>query len=134
MDVFVTRQAIFDRKQQVYAYELLFRSDAFSNQFDGTEAASATTQVIANSLLSIGLENMLGGKKAFVNFDRTLLIDGFHAILPPETLVIEILETVEPDAEVVAACGNLSKQGYSIALDDFVPDFSLDPRFEALTR
>jgi len=62
MDVFVARQAIFDRKQEVYAYELLFRSDAVRNEFDGTEAASATTQVIANSLLSVGLENMLCGK------------------------------------------------------------------------
>jgi len=130
MDVFVARQAIFDRKQEVYAYELLFRSDAVRNEFDGTEAASATTQVIANSLLSVGLENMLCGKKAFVNFDRTLLVGGFHSILPPETLVIEILETVEPDAEVLSACQSLSEQGYSIALDDFVAD----ARFEALTR
>jgi c-di-GMP-related signal transduction protein len=130
MDVFVARQAIFDRKNHLYAYELLFRSDAVSNEFDGTEAASATAQVIANSLLSVGLENMLSGKKAFVNFDRTLLIGGFQAILPPDTLVVEILESVEPDNHVLEACGELRKQGYSIALDDFVQH----PRQEPLTQ
>jgi c-di-GMP-related signal transduction protein len=120
MEVFVARQAIFDRADQVYAYELLYRSDDVTNQFDGTEAASATAQVVANSLLSVGVENVLNGKKAFVNFDRTLLIGGFQSILPPESLVVEILETVEPDTDVLDACGKLTEQGYSIALDDFV--------------
>ena len=64
MDVFVARQPIFDRSRELYAYELLFRSDDVDNRFDGTEAGSATTQVIANSLLTIGLENVAGGKKA----------------------------------------------------------------------
>ena len=28
MEVFVARQAIFDRKRELHAYELLYRSDA----------------------------------------------------------------------------------------------------------
>jgi c-di-GMP-related signal transduction protein len=130
MEVFVARQAIFDRNKNVYAYELLYRSDAVTNEFDGTESASATAQVIANSLLAVGLENMLCGKKAFVNFDRTLLIGGFQGVLPPDTLVVEILESVQPDTEVMEACQKLRKQGYFIALDDFVPD----DRSEGLTK
>jgi c-di-GMP-related signal transduction protein len=130
MDVFVARQAIFDRNKNLYAYELLYRSDALTNQFDETESASATAQVIANSLLAVGLENMLCGKKAFVNFDRTLLIGGFQGVLPPDTLVVEILESVMPDAAVLEACGKLRKQGYYIALDDFVRD----ERCESLTN
>jgi len=130
MEVFVARQPIFDRAQQLYAYELLFRSGADQNEFDGTEAASATMQVIANSLLSIGFENVVCGKKAFLNFDRSLLIAGLLSILPRESVVVEVLETVEPDAEVMAACRALYEQGYTIALDDFVRD----PRFEPLTE
>jgi c-di-GMP-related signal transduction protein len=130
MEVFVARQAIFDRNNQVYAYELLYRSDEAANQFDGTEAASATAQVVANSLLSVGVDNLLCGKRAFVNFDRTLLIGGFEAILPPESLVIEILNSVEPDSDVLDACAKLNQRGYSIALDDFVGN----PRGEAFTR
>jgi c-di-GMP-related signal transduction protein len=130
MEVFVARQAIFDRANQVYAYELLYRSDDVNNQFDGTEAASATAQVVANSLLAVGVESMLSGKKAFVNFDRTLLIGGFQAILPPDSLVVEILETVEPDSDVLEACGKLNEQGYSIALDDFADN----PRSKPFTR
>src|SRR5882724_727790 len=104
MDIFLARQAIFDRHRKVYAYELLFRADANSQTFDGADSSSATTLVIANSLLSIGLEPIIDDKKAFVNFDRTVLIGGMHTILPPDVLVVEILESVEPDPEVLAAC------------------------------
>jgi c-di-GMP-related signal transduction protein len=130
MDVFVARQAIFDRARQLYGYELLFRSDGDHNEFDGTESGSATTQVIANSLLSIGLENIVCGKKAFVNFDRMLLMSGLHSMIPREDLVLEILESVEPDLEFLAACRELYEQGYTIALDDFVRH----PRLEPLTE
>ena len=128
MDVLVARQAIFDRDRRVHGYELLFRSSAARNEFDGTEGGLATQQVLANSLLVIGLENLVGAKKAFVNFGRGPLLQGWHASLPHATTVIELLETVEPDAEVLAACRNLREQGYQIALDDFV----LRPGWESL--
>lgn len=130
MDVFIARQPILDRQRQLYAYELLFRSDACQSAFDGTDGATATTRLIANSLLAIGLESLLCGKKAFINFDRSLLLGGLHSVLPPEILVIEVLETVEPDNETMAACQSLCKQGYALAMDDFVPA----ARFEPLAR
>ncbi|MGA2597857.1 MAG: EAL domain-containing protein [Bryobacteraceae bacterium] len=129
MDVFVARQAIFDRKRNLYAYELLFRSGVEHNIFDGTDATSATTQVIANSLLS-SIDNILCGKKAFINFDRDLLLGDLHSMLPPETLVVEILESVEAEPEIVSACHALIAEGYSIALDDF----SGRPGVEPLTQ
>ena len=120
MDVFVARQPIFNRSMQLQGYELLYRRDDVHNQFDGTEAATATMQVIANTLLSFGLENILDGKRAFLNFDRILLTNGAHAILPSDVMVVEILESVKPDADVIAACADLHKLGYTLALDDFV--------------
>ncbi len=120
MDVLVARQAIFDRERRVYGYELLFRSDAGRNEFDGTEGGLATKQVLANSLLVIGLENLVGVKKAFVNFGRGPLLQGLYASLPRASTVIELLETVEPDSEVLEACRKLRKEGYQLALDDFM--------------
>ena len=37
----------------------------------------------------------------------------------PKSVVLEVLETVEPDEEVIAACKSLKEMGYQIALDDF---------------
>ncbi len=127
MDVFVARQAILNRQKDVYGYELLFRSSADQNAFDGTDSTSATRQVIANTLFSAGLEGILSGKKGFINFDRNMLLDGSCSMLPKDTVVIEVLESVEPDEEVVAACAKLRDQGYTIALDDFVHHRKFEP-------
>ena len=130
MDVFVARQPIFDRQWRVYGYELLYRSGPLENEFDGTDSTIATQQVISNTLLSIGLENIVGGKKAFLNFDRSLLNDRIYLSLPREATVIEILESVEPTADLIELCRSIHEQGYDIALDDFVSS----PQFEPLTR
>jgi EAL and modified HD-GYP domain-containing signal transduction protein len=36
-------------------------------------------------------------------------------------VVLEILETVTPDAELIGACKKLKKLGFRLALDDFIP-------------
>jgi EAL and modified HD-GYP domain-containing signal transduction protein len=130
VEVFVARQPVFDRQRQIYGYELLYRSDPSRNQFDGTDGTLATEQVISSTLLSVGLEQMLCGKKAFLNFNERLLREGIHQSLPREATVIEILESVEPTADLIGLCRDIHEDGYTIALDDFVSS----PRFEPLTQ
>ena len=127
VDVLVARQPIFDNRRSVYGYELLFRSSETKNHFDGTDASTTTQQVISGVLLSIGLDQVVCGKKAFVNFDDRLLTDGMHLDLPPKLTVIEILETVKPTAELVTLCRRAREQGYTLALDDFAGGAELEP-------
>src|SRR5271170_2052973 len=126
MDVFVARQPIFDRQSQVHAYELLYRAHAGCDQYTGTDEDSTTLEVIAGSLLTIGLNSIAAGKKVFINFGRNLLVDGLIAMLPKEKVVIEVLESTEPDGEVLKSCRKLRNLGYTIVLDDF----EWHPRFE----
>lgn len=130
MEVFVARQPIFDRNQKVWGYELLFRSGATQAAFDGTDASSATAQVVSNGLLSIGLDKLLRGKQGFVNFGRDMLLQDWYSVLPKERTVIELTEDIEPDAEVLAAVRKMRAQGYRIALDDFVPGANMEPFIE----
>ena len=118
MDIFVARQPIFNQHREVYAYELLFRS-GFENAFGNVNGDQASSQVMTNSFLGIGLETLTGGKRAFVNFTRDLLVDEMALLFPSEQLVVEILENVEPDEEVLDSCRRLKQAGYSLALDDF---------------
>ena len=127
MDIFVARQPIFDRRRKVVAYELLFRS-GMQNFFDYHDADVAASRVIDGSLLGFGLDKLTAGKRAFINFTRSVLINQLYALLPPRYAVVELLETVEPDDEVVEACQQLKDQGYTLALDDFV----FDPKFRPL--
>lgn len=118
MEVFVARQPIFDRRQRVYGYELLFRPQLDSTAA-GTASSMASLQVITNSLLSIGVETLLAGARAFINLPEQLLTDERALSLPPSIAVIEILESVKAGPEVIAACRDLRARGYMLALDDF---------------
>jgi c-di-GMP-related signal transduction protein len=118
MEVFVARQAIFDRRLKVYGYELLFRPCRDSASAGDTDS-TASLQVITNSFFSIGVENLLAGGRAFINFPEDLLSDERAFSLPPSGTVIEILESVKPEPGVIAACRALRKKGYTLALDDF---------------
>jgi len=118
MEVFVARQAIFDRRLKVYGYELLFRACRECNSA-GTADSAASLQVITNSFFSIGMERLLAGTRAFINFPQDLLADERIFSLPANNTVIEILETVRPEPAVVDACRVLREKGYILALDDF---------------
>ncbi len=119
MDVFLARQPILNKYNKLFGYELLFR-DSEKNSFQGEDGDKATIDVIKNSFINIGIEKVTGGKKAFINFTKNILKSDIFMVLSPETVVIEILEDVDPTEEIVELCKKLKKLGYLIALDDFV--------------
>jgi len=121
MEVYLGRQPILDSRCSVVGYELLFRA-SMANFCNALDDVVATSQVIVNAVLGVGLDRLLGSKPAFINFDRTLLLGDWTTLLPPERAVIEVLETVPADAQVLAACYELHRQGYTLALDDCLDD------------
>lgn len=118
MNVFVARQPILDRRGKLFAYELLFR-EGVNNYFNSANGDQATGRLISNSFFNMGLEQITGGKKAFVNFTSNFLKKDFAVLLSCNSVVIEILENVEPDLEIIEACKKLKKLNYVLALDDF---------------
>jgi EAL and modified HD-GYP domain-containing signal transduction protein len=118
-DILIGRQQIFDQHLNIYAYELLFRGNDFDlNQKDG--ATKATNQVITDTILEIGLNTIVGHHKAFINFTTQNILDKTPLDLPKDRVVVEVLESVEIDANIVSNLKELSDRGYIIALDDFV--------------
>jgi EAL and modified HD-GYP domain-containing signal transduction protein len=118
MDAYVARQPIFAKNKTIYAYELLFR-DGTANFVTDIDGDVATATVMSNSVLAIGIESILGDKKAFINFTQNLLVKKVPLLLPKETTVVEILEDVTPEADLLKACAEMANQGYLLALDDF---------------
>lgn len=125
-NIFLARQPIFDRELNLIGYELLFRPDIRETEESATpfEGDQATSMVVFNALSEIGITNLVGNKKAFINFTRNHLINPPPS--SPETIVIEVLEDIEPDDEVLAAIRALKTRGYTIALDDFVYENHLE--------
>jgi c-di-GMP-related signal transduction protein len=120
---FVARQPILTREQKVFGYELLFR-DGVENFFRSSDPEAAARSTLDSTLL-MGFDVLCDGHKAFINCTRDLLLKDGITLLPAEQTVVEILEQIEPDDLVVAACLRLKSGGYTIALDDFVAN---DPR------
>jgi EAL and modified HD-GYP domain-containing signal transduction protein len=124
---YVARQPIFDREENVFGYELLFR-EGLQNVFSGdTDAAS---RAMVDSSLLMGLDVLCDGRRAFVNCTRDTLIKGLVTLLPAPITVVEILETVPADPDVIAACRALKDAGYWLALDDYVADDRREPLTE----
>jgi c-di-GMP-related signal transduction protein len=113
---FIGRQAIFDQKMGLYGYELLFRSGT-ENAFSG-DIEDATNQTIDSCLSMIACSSC---QNLFINCTRNALVDMSVKLLPSQTVVLEILETVPADAELVRACKELKRAGFRLALDDFSP-------------
>jgi c-di-GMP-related signal transduction protein len=119
MNVFLARQPILDRFNKLIGYELLFR-DSEKNAYQSDDGDKATIGVIKDSFINIGIDKVTGGKKAFINFTENILKSGIFTVLPPKSVIVEILEDIEPTEEVLELCKKLKVLGYEIALDDFV--------------
>ena len=122
-NIFVGRQPIFDRNSNLDAYELLFR-DGSRDDAGVLDGDQATSQVILNVFLEIGLDRIVGPHRAFINFTRRFFTDRESLPLPVDRVVLEVLEDVPPDAEVLAGISAFIRDGYMVALDDFVFDES----------
>src|SRR5262249_49784350 len=118
--VCVARQPILDLAGRVYGYELLYRNSADATACT-TEGDIAGARVLSDAVFALGLDVLTNGKPAFLNFTRSLLMNGAATLLPQTSMVIEVREDVEVDADVFDMCRNLHNRGFALALDDFVP-------------
>ena len=116
--IYVARQPIFELGRGLFGYELLYRRDSSVDLADG-ESGHMSAAVIVSAMLGIGLRAVAGGGVAFVNFSRSQLLGHTWELFDPTSVVIELLESVQCDAEIVAACQRLVKAGYRLALDDY---------------
>jgi EAL and modified HD-GYP domain-containing signal transduction protein len=88
--VFIARQAIVDRKQQVFGYELLARADAMSETAPQTHTLGSDAQFLFNALSDFGGEQLFGQRLAFVNCVPEVLGGEHLEIVFPERLTLEL--------------------------------------------
>jgi EAL and modified HD-GYP domain-containing signal transduction protein len=117
-NVRVARQGIYDGNRALLAYELLFRS------YDGvgeTQVAGerATSQVIASTFGTFGLDNIANGRPVFINFTRAFLTGIIPVPVEPAGVVIEVVENIVVDTELITGLASLREEGYRIAIVDY---------------
>lgn len=116
---YIARQPILNTKEQTFGYELLYRAapEDFARISNPDDAARS----VVDDLLTLGLDELGGGRQLFLNCTHQLLTHRLVELLPPEKVVLEVLEHVVPDYDLMRSCVELRSAGYKLALDDFVP-------------
>lgn len=122
---YVARQPIIDSNQELYGYELLFR-DGESNKYPNICPDQATSNILTNNHLTLGIEQVTNKNIAFINFHADTLIKNFPSFLDPKKVIIEIVEDVPISDELFETCQSLRNKGFKFALDDH--DF--DPKWD----
>lgn len=128
MEVYLGRLPILDSKQNLVAFELLFRSNQ-NNGVDVTDNSAASANVIIDTYGQLGIENVIGKRRGFIKVDAKLLMNDVICMLPKKHVVLEILRNVEINDEIIQRCLFLKQKGYQLALSNVV---QLDQRFERI--
>jgi len=127
--ILLARQPIVGRDHATVAHELLYRS---ADEREGAlfvDDAIATATVVDTAFRRFGIETVVGRSRALVNVDADFLLSRRVEELPSGSVMLELLETIDIDASIVARCWSLKERGYPIALDDVC---RYDSRFEPI--
>jgi EAL and modified HD-GYP domain-containing signal transduction protein len=126
--VYLARQPVFDKGLEVVAYELLYRTGKGARALDpATQPDEATSSVMIDAVLNVGLAQITGGKPALINVTRSFLMNGHLPFQLSGHLIPEILEGTKVDEDLVKLVALYRKQGFMIALDDFEYSPQWDP-------
>ncbi|MDO9310981.1 MAG: HDOD domain-containing protein [Nitrosomonas sp.] len=117
---FLGRQPILDRNQNLVAFELLFRQEETDEKATVINDLSASANVIINAYCQLGIQNVLGKQRGFINADPDLVMSDIISLLPAKHVVLEIKETALVTAEFMQRCNELKQKGYQFALDNIV--------------
>jgi EAL and modified HD-GYP domain-containing signal transduction protein len=118
-DFFLGRQPIYNRSLNVIGYELLFRASD-QNFAEIPDSDVATSQVLLNAVLELGLDRLVGPHRAFVNVGRDFVMHDYVQTLDKDRVVLELVENQAVDEELLSRLRFLAHEGYWIALDNYV--------------
>jgi EAL and modified HD-GYP domain-containing signal transduction protein len=126
-EVLLARQPILDGDLTAVGYELLYR-EAGSDHANVRDDELATARVSLRAMTEIDLERLVDQRRAWINVTREFVLGGLALTIPPDRVVLELLEDQLVDGALIDALGKLRTSGYQVALDDF----TLTPEIEPL--
>lgn len=115
-NIYLAKQPILDRNKDLVAFELFFRSQELENSANPGNGLSATANVIVNAYGHLGIQNVLGQQRGFININGDLIRSDLINLLPQKHVVLEISSSEIIDDELIAHCTELKKSGYQFAL------------------
>lgn len=114
--IFVGRQPIYTRDLDVYAYELMPHPIHNESMTDD----KATSQVIINSFMEIGIDKLVGKKTAFITLTEHFLQCDYELPLPTDRVILKIPSHVDVTNKLINGVEKLAAAGFKLALDNYL--------------
>ena len=113
MEVYLVRQPVFDENQNIFGYELLNNLNLNSSGLD----TQATADLINNIFISMDIKHITKDTKAFIDFNKELIIEEVPLLLPKEHMIIVAPCFELHESTYIKALKNIKKEGYEIAFE-----------------
>jgi EAL and modified HD-GYP domain-containing signal transduction protein len=125
-EVLLARQPILNGDLTAVGYELLYR-EAGSDDANVRDDELATARVSLRAMTEIELEHLVDQRRAWINVTREFVLGGLAQTIPPDRVVLELLEDQLVDEALIEALAKLRTGGYQVALDDFTLTPDVEP-------
>ncbi|WP_163098293.1 HDOD domain-containing protein [Acidithiobacillus ferrianus] len=116
MQELIARQAILGRQGEIIGYELFAREEDYGPLAD---PFLSSARVLVKTFSVFNVEQLLGGKLAFINFTDSYFDEKSLALFPPQQIIPEFTITEAPNRDFIGNLINLQKIGFRLALDRF---------------
>ncbi len=112
-EVAVVRQPISDARRNVVGYELVVGGEG-----RGAVDASSTSSLLLEAFGEIGIEQLSGTHPAWIGVSPEFLVEVGAPPVRPDRAVLQLPARV-PSDELLGVLQQLTRQGYTLAVDDF---------------
>lgn len=112
--MFIARQPILNRQNEVYGYQLLYRSQGQAKTYDGTNPLQDTASVVT-TLMENGLETVVGSHWIFLPVDHAFLTSRGMEWLSPEKVVLSVTLEQALSSALEETLASLRKRGFRFA-------------------
>lgn len=123
-EILVARQPVYTRELEVYAYELSPQTETSHTESPSDQASS---QLIINAFMDIGIVRLTRNSFALISLSEHFLKSDYVLPLPAPQVILKIPAQLQINDEVLAGILRLHKQGYKLALDNYLQHPSLQP-------
>ncbi|MDP3266713.1 MAG: EAL domain-containing protein [Sulfuricurvum sp.] len=125
-------QKIFNRKHQVFAYELLFK-DSSDRDTGLSDSVKGTSQLVMSSITSPELDKLLGKRSlGFIDIDELSLTKGILDVLDKDRFVLNIHENIKLDDTIINKIIQYKKRGFMLSLERFDSSAEMINKFKKL--
>ncbi len=119
-DVYIGRQPILDRDNNIVAYDILYRQNKIFNYCDsGLDNFEITAKVLSIALNNIGVNKLIDNKIGLINVNESLLNHSIINNIPSDKFYLQLLKSTTITDSLIKKIDKLRDDGYIFVLDDF---------------